>query len=44
MNDEALVAMYWSRNEDAIAQTAKQYGGYLTRIAGNILSDYNDTE
>lgn len=44
MNDEALVTMYWSRNEDAIAQTAKQYGGYLTRIAGNILSDYHDTE
>ena len=41
MKDEELLNLYWNRNEDAISETAKRYGGYLTKIAGNILSDFN---
>ena len=44
MKDEELLNLYWNRNEDAISETAKRYGGYLTKIAGNILSDFYDTE
>jgi len=43
MQDESIVELYWSRNESAIEQTEKKYGHYLTKIAYNILSDYDDS-
>ena len=44
MEDEAIVTLYWERNEHAIEQTKEKYERYLTRIAYNILSDIQDSE
>lgn len=43
MNDEAIVALYWQRSEAAIAETRNKYNAYLTKIAYNILHDYEDS-
>ncbi len=39
MDDEKIVELYLSRNEDAISQTAGKYGSRLRNIANNILND-----
>jgi RNA polymerase sigma-70 factor (ECF subfamily) len=44
MLDRDLIAMYEHRDESAIDETAKMYGGYCTCIAMNILSDRQDAE
>lgn len=44
MKDEQIVALYWDRNEDAIQQTQQKYGAYLSKIAYNILSDFEDSK
>ena len=44
MHDEQIVALYWDRKEDAIRQTQQKYGAYLSKIAYNILSDFEDSE
>lgn len=44
MQDEQIVALYWDRNEDAIRETAQKYGAYLSKIAYNILSDFEDSQ
>lgn len=44
MKDTDIVAMYWDRNEDAIAQTQRKYGSYLSKVAYNILSDFEDSK
>ena len=44
MEDAEIVALYWSRNEDAITQTKAKYGAYLNRVAYNILSDLEDSQ
>ena len=44
MKDEEIVSLFWVRNEDAIEETSKKYGAYLTKIAYNILSDFQDSE
>lgn len=44
MKDEEIVALYWDRNEDAIRQTQQKYGAYLSKIAYNILSDFEDSK
>ena len=44
MQDEQIVALYWDRKEDAICQTQQKYGAYLSKIAYNILSDFEDSE
>ena len=28
MEDEAIIALYWQRSEEAIVQTQKKYGPY----------------
>lgn len=43
MQDTSIVELYWNRDESAIEQTDKKYGHYLTKIAYNILSDYDDS-
>ena len=43
MDDEQIVSLYWLRNESAIRETEKKYDRYLTKIAYNILSDYEDS-
>ena len=42
MQDEKIVALYLMRDETAIRETEKKYGSYLTKIAHNILADWED--
>ena len=44
MEDRDIVALYWSRDEEAIAQTQRQYGGYLYKIAWQVLASRPDSE
>ena len=44
MQDNEIVRLYLDRKETAIDETSKKYGRYLTKIAYNILADYNDSE
>jgi len=44
MTDAAIVALYWARNEEALAVTARQFGAYCRKIAYNILGNLHDTE
>ena len=44
MPDDRIVALYWSRSEDAISETEVKYGSYCRSIAKSILSDREDTE
>lgn len=43
MQDETIVALYWQRNESAISETERKYGRYLSKIANNILADWEDS-
>ena len=43
-DDEKIIDMYWSRNPDAIQETANKYGPMLQSVAYNILSDFQDCE
>lgn len=43
MTDEMIVELYWNRNESALVRTEEKYGHYLTKIAYNILSDWDDS-
>ena len=43
MEDEQIVSLYWQRDEAAIGETEAKYDRYLTRIAYNILADYEDS-
>lgn len=42
MEDRQIVELYWQRSEDAIAETAAKYGGYLYSISYRILTDSGD--
>ena len=44
MEDEAIVRLYWQRDEGAIRETRDKYGNYLTKIAWNILANHEDSE
>lgn len=44
MDDAAIVALYWNRDENAIVETDKKYGPYCRAIAQNILSIREDAE
>ncbi|MBO4453309.1 MAG: sigma-70 family RNA polymerase sigma factor [Clostridia bacterium] len=44
MEDEAIVNMFWNRDESAVAEAEKRYGGYCLHIAGNVLRDSHDAE
>ena len=39
MNDESIVALFWDRDESAVAEAQKRYGDYCLYIAGNVLRD-----
>lgn len=43
MEDEAIVSLYWAREESAIRETEIKYDRYLTKIAYNILADREDS-
>lgn len=42
--DEAIVELYWNRDENAINETDKKYGKYLLVIADNIVHNRLDSE
>lgn len=44
MNDSQIVALYWARDEQAIAETRVKYGSYCYSIAYNILQHNEDAE
>ncbi|MGI6316885.1 MAG: RNA polymerase sigma factor [Christensenellales bacterium] len=44
MQDEMIVALYWQKDENAIRETERKYGRYLSKIAYNILSDWEDSK
>jgi len=43
MQDAAIVALYWERDEAALELTQEKYDRYLTVIAQNILSNLEDS-
>jgi RNA polymerase sigma-70 factor (ECF subfamily) len=44
MEDEAIIALYWRRMEEAITQTDLKYGGCCHAVANHILSSDEDAE
>lgn len=44
MQDEKIVALYWKRDESAIAETKMKYERYLIKVAHNILDDVEDCQ
>lgn len=44
LSDQAIVDLYWQRNEQAIQATGDKYGKYLYTIAYNIIHDNMDCE
>ncbi len=43
MQDDKIISLYFQRDETAISETDKKYGNYLTKIAYNILFDWEDS-
>ena len=44
MEDTQIVALFFSRSEEAISETSRKYGSYLRTIAHNVLPDSQDVE
>lgn len=44
MDDQGIIVLYFSRDEQAIAETAKKYGKYCFTVAKNILQSEQDCE
>ncbi len=44
LEDEAILALYWERSEQAISATEVKYGKYCTCIAHNILDNSEDAK
>ncbi len=44
MEDTQIVTLYWERNQEAIAESRRKYGGYCFTIANNLLADPQDSE
>lgn len=44
MEDTGIIALYWQRDERAIAETDTKYGSLCRRIAMNILRCFSDSE
>ena len=44
MEDQQIVALFWQRDENAVAETAQKYGRYCTAIARAVLHSSEDAE
>ena len=44
MEDNGIIELYFSRSEQAIAETDRKYGGFCYSIAYNILFNREDSE
>ncbi len=42
MDDKDIISMYFSRDENAIAETQSKYGAYIKRVAFNVLGNEED--
>lgn len=44
MDDKRIIDLFFDRSENAVAETARKYGGYCYSIAYNILTNNEDAE
>lgn len=44
MDDQQIIALYWERDESAIAESSRKYGTYCRTVADNILHCTEDAE
>ena len=44
MEDSRILDLYWARDQEAVRETEKKYGGYCSAIAHRILGNTGDTE
>lgn len=44
MDDHKIIELYWARDEAALQETARKYGGLCAQITQNILSSREDSE
>jgi len=44
VEDAKIIALFWARNEDAIAQTDAEYGRRLHQLAHRLLQNHEDAE
>lgn len=44
MEDSQLIELFWQKNQDAITETARQYGAYCFAVAEHILHNPEDSE
>lgn len=44
MEDSTIIDLYWARQEQALSETERKYGGYCRSIAHNILQNREDSE
>ena len=44
MDDSAIIALYWAREERALEETSAKYGSFCRNIAFHILCNSEDTE
>ena len=44
MNDKQIIQLFFTRNEDAIQQTAYHYGSRLLGLAANIVRNHEDAQ
>ncbi len=44
MEDRSIIDLYWARDEQALEESQRKYGGYCWAIAQNILRSREDTE
>ena len=44
MEDEKIIELYVSRNEQAVTETDKKYGAYCFTLASSILNNWEDAE
>ena len=44
MEDAKIIALFWARNEDAIAQTDAEYGRKLHQLSLRLLQNHEDAE
>lgn len=44
MDDKEIISLYFSRDQEAIAETDRKYGGLCRTVSYNILADHEDAE
>lgn len=44
VEDNAIIELFWNRDDRAVSQTAEKYGAYCMKISQNILNNFSDSE